>query len=561
MVFLLTPDGLQLHHITDGRFEGTWAAPANQLPLLAVAGPPLNNNAWNQVQPRLTGDTLNLSVNGTHFHSQILATDHSRHFGLFYYSDVSEARIRKIRWRGSWLKTLPAIPEQELCNAPSQPITSAMKDVPIVLDHDFSNGLPRDTFAVMNGGLGTDIIEQTDGVRVTRNGGEGQLRYGLGPRMQLGGNFEITATFEQLQTSPSANGNCNVHLALELPDDFHNLYRGDHESDRQLWSATFRRRDGGAQIDFPVQTAEEATSGRLRMTRLGNQLHYLFAEQASENFRLIDTQEISNEATIRNGIRLVVETEKPGRCSILWKRLTIRADSVAGRDVPIPDMTVQDLDRQRSKLLVQKVFDFTKQKPSTDEFVVLGDVRFIDAQPLGFELISLGSESWTTFGLTSKTLLHGDFDVFLDLLPKMMDRPRDGDDTAVILQTELQDDKRSTVEIKHSLNSEGLHMQIVRRIDNAEGEFSFQIVNTAPVTTVRSLRIARRGEFAWMLYREQPSTAWKILGGVSVGTADVPPTFLRMHLHTGGEKRESRVWLQRLSIATNPAPVQLRLSR
>ncbi len=555
LCFVLQPTGAKTHWVTDGRFDGTGLDPANvddggekEKPL------PLNENAWNRLQLKLTGDVVDLSLNGQHVFSHKLEAGNVRSFGLFHYADQTEARVRNIEWRGDWPQVLPPVDQQELSNDPSLPIIAAVKNLPLVFDHDFAKGLPQNLFSVYDGGLGTDIAERPDGVHVTRPGGEGYLKYGLGPRLRVDGNFEITADFENLETHPSDDGNCNCHLVVELPNQACRLYRRGEKSKQGLMSSVFRRLEGRTQYLFPVTTAEDAKSGRLRIARIVDQLHYLFAEHDSEFFRLVDTQEIGVETTISDGIRLVQETQNPGSGSVVWKRLTIRAETVSEDSIIVPAVTVDELDRQRGALIFHLDHDFTTQAPTVRLFAPMGTTKLRPAEPQGFQVIASGSEMWTSNGLAAQTPLTGDFDVTLDLTPEKLDVPRAGDDTAMILQTEFRDKKRTAVELKLSVNREGnREMQIMRRIDGGNGDFAFQTVSTAPVKTVRSLRIARRDSFAHLLYREQSDSPWKLLGGVPVGTDDVPPTFLRMHVHTGGAKRESIVWFQRLSIAMDQA--------
>lgn len=552
-VFLLSPEGVQLHWITDGKYDRTDVDPANSKPVASAATTlPLKTDDWNHLELRLVGDTVSLTLNGQRICSRQLESTNQRTFGLFHYADQAETRVKNVRWNGNWPKTIPPPDQQELSGDPTTPLIAEMRDTPVVLDHDFTTGLPEALFRVFNGGLGTNIKERADGLHVTRPGGDGYQIYSVGPRLQLEGNFEITAEFQGLQTNPAPGGHCNSHLLVELPNEACRFYRRHSDGKHQVWSSVFRNAGGKTRYLFPVMTAEAATSGRFRLIRIGDKLHYLFAEHDSERFRLIDSQDVGAETTIRDGIRLVQETEGNGRGSVTWKRLTIRADGMRAKEKRVPDTTVASLNEQRDALTKEHNYDFTNKPPALSEFGELGqpDLTSAVASQKGFALISPGTEDWSTVGVTSKLILQDDFDVTLELQIEKLDRPRPGDDTAVMLQAEFRDSKRTTVEIKHRRSHEdAVDMEIVRRIDDAEGEFSFQTVNTAAVTTVHAMRVARRGDFAYFLYRERAASSWKLLGGVTVGTAVVPMNFLRMHLHTGGPDRESRVWLRKLSIA------------
>lgn len=112
LAFLLVPDGVQVHSITDGRFNRTGLDPANARSEPASRrGPaklPLKPKAWNRVGLTLKGDMLALSLNGELIYEQKVEPTNQRDFGLFHYADETEARVRNVTLRGAWPKSLPA---------------------------------------------------------------------------------------------------------------------------------------------------------------------------------------------------------------------------------------------------------------------------------------------------------------------------------------------------------------------------------------------------------------------------------------------------------------------
>lgn len=335
LVFLLAPEGVRIHWLTDGKYDWTDLDPAN-----ATTEPdnrrgperlPLKQGDWNHLQLKLKGDTVDLMLNGVHVYSRILEATNQRTFGLFHYADRAEARVRNIHWKGDWPKQLPSIREQELVNDPSLQLLESGAALPLVFYHDFADGLPPDRFAVFDGGLGTDITEHSDGIHVSRPGAEGLIKYTLGPRLRLGGDFEITAEFADMQTSLSPGGQCNCYLLAEIDDKQNShvrIFRGDHTNKQIVYSTNYILVNEKRRYRIENEVPEAATSGRLRLLRCGTKMYYLFAEFDSPNFRLIDTLEVGTEMTVSNRLRLGVQTGKPGSTSAVWKRLTIRADKV-----------------------------------------------------------------------------------------------------------------------------------------------------------------------------------------------------------------------------------------
>jgi len=583
VAFLVDSDGVKAHRITDGKFEATNRDPAATLVmpgrLKILNKPALRQREFNQLQLQLKGDVATLSVNQAPVAEYQLDGTNSRAFGLFHYSDRTEARVRRIVWRGDWPAKLPSAAEQELSRDPSFAIVAAGDQLPVVLDYDFTTGgspavdsQPRRVvnpdvlsknfnkmFTVFDGGLGTDITLQSDGIHVTRSGaesGEGYLQYGIGPRLEIGGDFQVTATFAGLKTRSDAGGSGNCQLLVGLPSDGCRLYVRKFPGKGELQSSVFRRIDGETRFLFAESISQAASSGRLRLVRLGNKLHYLFAENEAEVFRMVDTQEVSTDDSIENGIRLIQETLGQGTSRIVWKRLVIHAERADSKSPVAPEVTIPELDRRRSELPIRRIFDFSTQRPLGRDFAAMGPLDRDDIGPQGLSVVSKGEDEWTSTGLMSKMPLQGDFDVTLTIVPLKMDLPRAKDDTAVMLQTEFSDDRRTMAEVKYALYPDDRReMQTIRRIDNADGKFAIQIVAAEPATTVRALRLARRGPFLHQLYRKTKDSPWTSLGGVHVGTTEVPPTFLRMHVHTGGIGRESRVRFQSLSIASEAPPV------
>ncbi|MEQ9408941.1 MAG: DUF1583 domain-containing protein [Fuerstiella sp.] len=560
LAMLLDPDGVRIHWVTDGKFERFPLDAANssdEEP--SRRGPdrlPLKENAWNRLRLQLTGDVVDLRLNGQHIWSRPLEPDNQRTFGLFLFADSTEARIRNIRWTGAWPRQIPAVADQELVGDPLSPMLAEVQNLPEVFRHDFSSGLPADRFFVFDGGLGTDIVENPDGLSVVRPGGEGYLKYGVGPRLQIGGNFDVSVTFDQLQTSPSAGGNANCQLVLDIADEVRSscrIYRRHEPGTQAVWSAIFRRHENETRYLFPQRTAEESTSGCLRMIRTGRQLHYLFAEEDSNVFRLIDTQDVGSDLTTEGGIRLVLETQGAGRSAVVWKNLTVQAEQMLQDNTLAPEVSVVQLNSRRADLPLRSLVDFSTDPVRTDSFQLWGATRVTAPKPKGFLIVSNGAANWTADGLASLERLRGDFDVTLDVHPESLALPRAGDETAVILQTEFSDPQRTAIEIKYIRASEGnCLLEAMRRVNDEAGRPVFRSLRTAPVDIVDGLRIVRHGEFSYLLYREPSATDWKLLTGLRTGAAAVLPANLRTIVHTGGPNRQSRVWLRGLRIHCDP---------
>ncbi len=112
LAFLIEPDGVKLHRITDGKHDRTGLDPANaQDEPSSRRGPaqvPLKPGEWNRMALSIRGDEVMLTLNGQAVFARKLEATNRRDFGLFYFADESEARVRNVVYQGEWPKALPA---------------------------------------------------------------------------------------------------------------------------------------------------------------------------------------------------------------------------------------------------------------------------------------------------------------------------------------------------------------------------------------------------------------------------------------------------------------------
>ena len=122
--FLLDPEGVKRHRITDGKHDRTGIDPGNVTDEPAGRrGParlPLKAGAWNKLDLAIKGDEVTISLNDEVISSSKIEPTNQRDFGFFYFADEAEARVRNVVYRGDWPKTLPAQVVQELPAGPSK---------------------------------------------------------------------------------------------------------------------------------------------------------------------------------------------------------------------------------------------------------------------------------------------------------------------------------------------------------------------------------------------------------------------------------------------------------
>lgn len=342
LAFLLDPAGVRLHWITDGRFDSTGLDPANEMVDASGqrgrASIPLKPDAWNDLRVEVAGDIARLILNGEMIYERKLEATSQRTFGLFHFADRSDVQVRNVRWKGDWPDRLPAVRDQELAGHELDEINQNRDRLPAVFQHDFAKGVPPTKFDVLSSGGGKLLEVNDDGVRVTRPGGKGWPNTSLVPRLEVSGDFDITAEFADFSSDISKGGAANIQLYVELEDAnrtecrvFRTRTLAASSDDEQLaQAALFSGPDDQRGYDFINSPAEAASWGRLRLVRRDRQLHFLFAEEDSLFFRHLGTRPIPASRSSRYGIRLMLETPHGGTSSVTWTRIVVRAESLTG---------------------------------------------------------------------------------------------------------------------------------------------------------------------------------------------------------------------------------------
>jgi Domain of unknown function (DUF1583_N)/Protein of unknown function (DUF1581) len=112
LVFLLEPDGVKLHWLTDGASDKSGVPVDNATDEPSCRrGPaqlPLKAKAWNKVCLTVAGDTVKVALNGVDVYERPIEPTNQRFFGIFQYTDRAEARVRSMTYTGDWPKQLPA---------------------------------------------------------------------------------------------------------------------------------------------------------------------------------------------------------------------------------------------------------------------------------------------------------------------------------------------------------------------------------------------------------------------------------------------------------------------
>lgn len=370
--FLLEPEGVRQHWITDAQFDRTSLSPDNSFPLdnANQTGPlPLKPDDWNSLRLSITGETVRLELNGKEIVETPLHETNPRHFGLFHFSEQSEVRVRNVVMRDDWPKTLPAVEDQQLAKPEASMFDAQLAAFDPVFDHDFArDGLPEEYFEFAEGPVGGRSTLTPVGLQHTQLS-DGQYRQStVRTFLRMEGDFDVTADFTDLEIEEKQL--CGAELALALDGGIvigvkRRWQQPNHSRLVIEWALPPQEGTSTAKASqmrrFWSNIATEANSGRLRIARRGDTAFVLFAETDSSEFRVIASQTFPELGEKTAQARLTLVANQSGRTSVNWKRLRIGAERVLvvpdPRNPPKPLLYVIDDDGSNVRQLSPDIED------------------------------------------------------------------------------------------------------------------------------------------------------------------------------------------------------------
>lgn len=571
LVFLLDPSGVRIHWATDGRYERTGISPINtydepdhrqgpeELPLLP--------GQWNRVRLQVSGDTVTLWLADQMVYEREIEPSNQRNFGLFHFADATEVRVRDVVWKGEWPKSLPPVQQQELAADGYDFLDSEADHLKEQFTHDFvKDGLPGKRFAILRGDAGRHVEPTPNGVRASQEGKGGYRNATIAAGLKAQGDFDITVAYDEFEATPSKGANGNLMLLAildnETADECCVLRRTVHHNSGVTDQVThcftvYRKADGERRAYFGWNGAEER-SGRLRLSRRGNQVYFLSAEGDSSNFRLRGQREFSTDDVSFEGTRLIAQIEKKGGgISVVWKNLSIRAEKIITTPVELVE-----LNKEREALPQKFAHDFSKAKPASQNFYIWTDPGLWDAKHGGWRMTAVGSDSWDSIGASVEHTVGGDFDVTTRFQIEEMATPKSGGRSAAYLQVDMPAQAKKQFSVFFGADDTGTREVIAEvRESKPNGGYRYRYLDTQQLESVDALRIARRGSEVFLV-AESEEHGERIMAREPASTEPIQLGGLRFLLHTGGPNRSSRVLWKSFDlraeslVAKNPDPVE-----
>lgn len=337
--FLLEPEGVTLHWLTDAQHERTGLAPDNATVEKACRrGPdklPLKSGDWNRLALAVKGETLTLTLNGTVIYERPVEPENQRQFGLFRYGGLTDVRVKNVTYRGDWPKTLPTLKEQELNPGPFTRANFADGELITLLDWDCSTPKPAAIEAFGAGGK-TTLVPTDKGLLITRPAGEAKAQQVVGHifRGKLSGDFEITLDFADFQSTTKPHDWMLPRVEVNA------LLGGGHSPPKaktivalnmrrpspermEIQQGQMTLNDKGTHDWSGSQAPTEFNGGRLRIVRKGGTSFLLHAASGTDDWQLITTRAVDKNYVHEISVTVRAE-DMDSTFSCLFQRITVR---------------------------------------------------------------------------------------------------------------------------------------------------------------------------------------------------------------------------------------------
>ncbi|MCA8999158.1 MAG: DUF1583 domain-containing protein [Planctomycetaceae bacterium] len=561
MVYLLTPDGVRLHQLTDGRFDRTGSDPANASSPPSANTPakslPLRPQQWNRMRLQLSDDTVTLVLNDEPIIREVLEPKSDRAFGLFYYRDQTMARVRHLTYRGDWPRPLPK-PEDQLLWKKDANFPLDTRTLKESFTHDFAKEPAWwHRFSMLHREPKTELAIREQGLTVTRPGLGGFCNTVLAPLVEITGDFDITAEYDgfSAELPPGDVGTAKLMLVMgnTTDEEFSIARRHIHhksgEQEQIGQSARFRVLQDRPQREYFLTVPMEERTGKLRLSRRGETLYYLTSEQDSPHFQVRGERPISREKIPVQGLQLVSQIyDQGGHIQVTWKRLDIQAETITGPAAEDSPVEIDQINDWIETLPQRFSRDFTKQGPGNDFFVRYPSAPW-SADDDGWKFSAVGRAGWMAAGGQLLRRVAGDFDIRMAFQPESLANVEAPDLVAIYLQVVLADLQQTAYSLIFVKNPFAETLLLVeKKTTQANGRVNLDTITRVPIANIDQLRLVRRKKSLYFLATSETDDQEFLIAQIDAPSGPLANDGIRFLIHPGGEGQRSEIRFQSIDV-------------
>lgn len=341
IAFLLEPEGVRLHAITDGKHEYDETVDASEAnPIERFSAPlTLKENDWNQVRLSFRGSELGISLNGDEITQFQIPSTNQRTLGLFHFSNQSNLLVRKLEWTGQWPKQLPSVDTQEL----AMPDHEALVDLNDLTEQStvlISRSTSGSAFSISRGG--TTQTYQSRGIQIDAPvDPKGWHGWQMTGSKRYYGDLDVTLEFSGVS---GTQGTGQADFSVSLIDDLGNKYgtsRGFHQNQKASVCSKLAAIGPDGTFTYTGQhVIDETSHGRLRILRRGDMVHSYIAHGDSRQFHHVFSRPLLQPDS-PHSVRVEVMSMNGGQITVTLESLVIRGQS---------EDALKEIDRQFTAL-------------------------------------------------------------------------------------------------------------------------------------------------------------------------------------------------------------------
>ena len=279
----------------------------------------------------LRGDILAIAVNGEEAASvQIDELPNLRQFGLFRYSNQTQARVRKLLYRGEWPKELPSVEEQLLSAAGE---AEKLADARTLLDADLSQPPSQlESMHITFRGPADRRKTSEDGLTLHLHDNKSlEDSPGIAYTEPVEGDCEVTIAYRDLDMTPHKSGwGGGLVLEVELDDLQKTRVQCnvslDENQQVQHTTQVLRQDANDESHAIDQQFLHPGNlSGSLRLVRCGGQIDCYAAADGIEEYQHLNSVAVGS-AKIRTVACTAMSSDDAAKLDVTLTRLTIRGN-------------------------------------------------------------------------------------------------------------------------------------------------------------------------------------------------------------------------------------------
>ena len=462
-------------------------------------------------------------------------------------------KVRHPRWTGNWPKEIPPLKNQLLASPEATMLVESADRLQSVFSHDLGEESLLQGKVTLSEGTPADVQPTPEGIVLSRTGKEGYSGTVLAPMIRVSGDFDATITFDQFEctTMEGKIGSARVSVdANNETQDTALIQRlNDREGAQMIQCLKMEKIKGAERRHYFGGQPLDGTAGRIRISRREGNVYYLFAENDSDEFRLLGQQEFSKEDLKDSGIRFGVQIQGlQGFTRARFRNIEVRAENIAGQALQDRNALVTKLNRERDKLSASFQHDFSVKPPSDDLYYEWGERKQWREKAGGYLIEAPGADEWASSGMSLRKQFAGDFDVTFGFRPLQMLVPQAGKHTQVYLQLGLDDPQRTQVSAMLTKTHEGALVTQAQLRRPTESGYQYDVLGTVGLEDPDYLRAARRGNQIYILAGREADDRVYLIGSTTVSEEPIAYYGVRMMLHTGHVSGSSQMFARTLDV-------------